>query len=196
MKNPILIDIPNQFESRRLILRTPREGDSRIVFPAIEETRETLRRWIPWSPPAKTMEEAEEDLREAIASVQMRRSIRFLVFNQENGEFIGQALFHSFNWKIPRCEIGYWVRASKQNQGYMTEAVERMTSFGFEVLKMARIDIHCDTENIASYRVAEKAGYVREGVLRNHRRNIKRELADTVVYAVIPDDWTKRGQGN
>lgn len=185
--NPILLDIPEQFESERLLLRIPRRGDSQIIYPALRESLPTLRQWLLWAYELQSLRHSEAELREAIIRFHQRRTLRWLLFRQADGEFVGMAEFHSFNWSIPRCEIGYWARTSMTKQGYITEAVQRMTQFGFEVLHMARIDIHCDARNIASARVAEKAGYTLEGRLRHHRRDVKDELADTLIYAIVPE---------
>ena len=187
--NPILLDIPNQFESTRLILRNPLDGDGSITFPAIQETQETLTLWFPKIRIPHSIQEAEEHLREEQANLLLRHSIRLLIFRQDTGEFIGEAQFTNFDWNIPRCEIDYWVRSSMQRKGYMTEAIGRMTDFGFDVLHLERIAIHCDTNNVACYRLAEKTGYTLDGTLRNHRRHSDGQLADTVIYSMIPEAW-------
>ena len=193
--NPILLDIPNQFESTRLILRTPLDGDGSITFPALLETREPFARWFPEIRIPNSTQEAEEDLRAEQANLLLRQTIRLLIFRQDTGGFVGEAQFTNFDWNIPRCEIEYWVRTSMQKQGFMTEAIERMTDFGFDVLQMARISIHCDPNNVAGVRVAEKAGYLLEGTLRNHRRQSDGQLADTAIYSMIPDVWRKLKTG-
>jgi ribosomal-protein-serine acetyltransferase len=189
--NPILLDIPNQFESTRLILRTPLDGDGSITFPALLETQETFARWFPNVHIPTSIQEVEEYLREEQANLLLRQSIRLLIFRQDTGKFVGESQFTNFDWGTPRCEIEYWVRTSMQKQGFMTEAVKRMTDFGFDVLHMARISIHCDPNNTAGVRVAEKAGYLLEGTLRNHRRQSDGQLADTAIYSMIPGVWNK-----
>jgi len=65
----------------------------------------------------------------------------------------------------------------------MTEAVRTLTTFGFETLKLARIEIRCDERNGASARVAEKAGFAMEGLFRKDARDPKGALRDTGIYA-------------
>ena len=188
--NPILLDIPHQFESRRLIFRTPLDGDGSIIYPAIQETRDALEQWTSIVYVADSPADAEENIRAARADLLLRQAIRLLIFRQDSGEFVGEAQFYNFDWAVPRCQIAYWMRTSMQRQGFMTEAVQRMTDIGFDILNMSRIEISFDINNQANYRVAEKAGYVREGTLRNHRRRPNGELGDTAIYSMIPDDWT------
>jgi len=187
--NPILLDIPHQFESRRLILRTPLDGDGSIIYPAVQETQDLLHRWSSTVFIAESVADAEENIRGARADLLLRQAIRLLIFHQTSGEFVGEAQFYDFDWSVPRCQLGYWARASMQKQGFMTEAVQRMTDIGFDILNLERIDISFDAENQANYRVAEKAGYKLEGRLRNHRRRRDGQLTDTVLFGMISSDW-------
>lgn len=186
--NPILIDIPNQFESRRLIFRTPLDGDGNIIYPAIQESKADLEQWSNLPIP-ESLEASEENIRSARANLLLRHTIRLLIFRQDTGEFIGEMQFDNFDWDVPRCELSYWVRTSMQKQGFMTEALSRMTDVGFDILNLARIDLVFDANNTPNYRVAEKAGYQLEATLRHHRRRRDGQLGDTVIFGMIPEDW-------
>jgi RimJ/RimL family protein N-acetyltransferase len=89
---------------------------------------------------------------------------------------------------VPRFEIGYWVRASLEGQGYITEAVNGITDFAFNVLGAMRVEIRCDARNTRSAAVAQRAGYVQEARMRCQRRDPFGELTDTLVFARIADD--------
>jgi ribosomal-protein-alanine N-acetyltransferase len=66
------------------------------------------------------------------------------------------------------AHIGYWVDQRFANRGYTTRAVKLLTKFGFENLKLHRIEINLRPENEASKKVAAKAGYVLEGARNNY----------------------------
>jgi ribosomal-protein-alanine N-acetyltransferase len=59
--------------------------------------------------------------------------------------------------------IGYWIDRNFANRGYTTSAVEMLTHYAFEVLKLHRVEINLRPENASSRRVAEKAGFIFEG---------------------------------
>src|SRR3954454_14480050 len=63
-------------------------------------------------------------------------------------------------------EIGYWMRAEARGRGYMTRAVALASRWAF-AQGAARVQLRADVENAASCRVAEKAGFTRDGVLRS-----------------------------
>ena len=59
--------------------------------------------------------------------------------------------------------IGYWIDRNYANRGYTTKAVEMLTQYAFDLLKLHRVEINLRPENVPSRRVAEKAGYLLEG---------------------------------
>ena len=62
------------------------------------------------------------------------------------------------------AHIGYWIDREYANRGYMTEAVNMVTDFAFNELELHRIEINIRPENSPSIRVAEKCGYLYEGL--------------------------------
>jgi len=83
-----------------------------------------------------------------------------------------------------QAELGYWLGVPYWNQGYITEAVRRVTAFAFAERAVHRVQAGCFPRNGASARVMEKAGMQYEGVLRGYVR--KGEIfEDVAMYAVV-----------
>ena len=83
--------------------------------------------------------------------------------------------------------LGYWVRSTAAGRGVATQAARLMARFAFEQVGLHRVEILAAIPNIASQRVAEKAGAVREGVLRN-RLLIRGVSYDAILFSLIPED--------
>jgi hypothetical protein len=64
--------------------------------------------------------------------------------------------------------------------------------WGFEEWPWVRLSWRCSSSNLASQRVAEKAGLQREGILRSHALDPDGSRRDTVCYAVLRDEWRQR----
>jgi RimJ/RimL family protein N-acetyltransferase len=80
--------------------------------------------------------------------------------------------------------IGYWLAEPFWGRGIATAALEHLTQYAFEAHALRRISSVVMSPNIASMRVLEKAGYVREGVMRN--AVVKRgEVYDLVLFALV-----------
>jgi RimJ/RimL family protein N-acetyltransferase len=181
--DPLLLDLPDEIVTQRLVLRPPRAGDGAAMNEAILETIEALQRWMPWATPVPTPEQTEAWCRGSGADFVARRQLPMLLFLRDGGPFVGSGGMPRLDWEVPRFEIGYWVRRRFEGQGYAAEAVGAFTRFAFETLGAQRVEIRTDDRNDRSSRVAERLGYRLEGVLRNEGRDAY-GLRDTRVYAL------------
>lgn len=184
MSNPILLDIPEQFESNRLLIRAPRSGDGPALNEAVVESFNELRQWLPWAKTIPTIEESEEYCRAAYAKYLSKEDLALLLFCKTTGQLIGCSGLHRIDWDIPKFENGYWCRTSQTNKGYITEASHRVSLFALETLGANRVEIRIDTKNQASIRVPSKLGYTLEGTLHNDSRDNNDELSSTNIYAI------------
>jgi ribosomal-protein-alanine N-acetyltransferase len=99
------------------------------------------------------------------------RSISLGIWLNEGGEqkLIGQITLGGIIFGAMRgAHIGYWIDQRFASRGYTTRAVKLLTKFGFDGLKLHRIEINLRPENEASKKVAVKAGYVLEGARSNY----------------------------
>jgi RimJ/RimL family protein N-acetyltransferase len=84
-------------------------------------------------------------------------------------------------------EIGYWVAAEARGRGVGTTATRLVAEWAFDVeQRLERLQLRADVRNAASNRVAEKAGFTREGVLRSSRRNVRLgRRVDFVMWSLL-----------
>ncbi|WP_242246031.1 GNAT family N-acetyltransferase [Bacillus cereus group sp. BfR-BA-01523] len=185
--NSILLDVPLQIETDRLILRAPLQaGDGNVVHQAIKDSINELKQWLLLFQSIPTVEETEIILRNAHIDFLKRESFRYLIYLKGTNDFIGTASLHGINWKISKCEIGYWINTQFSGNGYMTEAVSELTNLGFQLLKFRRIEIRCESNNTKSRAIPEKLGFELEGILRNEDLSADgKELTDTCIYAKV-----------
>ena len=131
------------------------------------ENREWLSPWEATIPPI-----SEESLSELPSFFEMvkilnhearqGRSMSFAIWHGHN--LIGQISLGGVIYGAMRGgHIGYWIDRNFANRGFTTKAVEMLTQYAFNVLKLHRVEINLRPENAASRRVAEKAGYIFEG---------------------------------
>jgi RimJ/RimL family protein N-acetyltransferase len=137
---------------------------------------------MPWANPVQSAEDYEILARRMMARRILREEFMLLVFRKSDGLLAGSCGMHHIDWDVPRFEIGYWLRTSLTGQGYVTEAVNGLTTFCRDVLHAKRLEIRCDTRNTRSAAVAERAGYQLEAHFRADRRGTRGEISDTLVY--------------
>lgn len=102
-----------------------------------------------------------------------------------NGEAVG-GIGLIFGQDIDRrsAEIGYWLSEEYWGRGIVTEAVQGLTKYAFQHFDLARIWACVFAWNPGSMRVLEKAGYAREGILRQAATKDGQTI-DVVMYAIV-----------
>jgi len=98
------------------------------------------------------------------------RSVRFLIYKiVEPNYLIGMVTLNEIiRGCFQSCFIGYKIDESHQNQGYMTEAVSAIVSYGFNKMKLHRIEANIMPKNKGSIRVVEKLGFINEGLSKSY----------------------------
>jgi RimJ/RimL family protein N-acetyltransferase len=189
MTDPLLIDVPERILTRRLVLRPPRKGDGAALCEAVQASLDDLRPWVPWARVEPTPADSEAYARRMQARFRLREDLPFLILERDSagrdGRVLGATGLHHIDWTVPRLEIGYWRRSGHGGQGIVTEAVRALARMAFDALRAERVEIRMDDRNVASRRVAERAGFTLEGVLRRDCRTAGGGLRDTRVYARV-----------
>ena len=94
---------------------------------------------------------------------------------------------HGFVDRVPLhrfANLGYWVRSSAAGRGVAPAAVRLLADWAFRETDLLRLEIVAAVGNRRSQRVAEKAGAIREGVLRD-RLLLHGQPHDVVIYAIL-----------
>jgi RimJ/RimL family protein N-acetyltransferase len=183
--NPILLDVPVELQTQRLILRTPRPGEGKIVYPSVRASIEELKTWMPWASDAYNEDAAEEWCRKAAADFIVRNQLQFCIFLRD-GRHAGNIGAFRFKWEIPACEIGYWLRTDLVGRGLMTEAAQALNNMLAGTLHMRRIQIVCDNLNRRSYGVAERCGFSLDGTIRASCKSPDNDsLRDERIYSKL-----------
>ncbi|HTT11860.1 MAG TPA: GNAT family N-acetyltransferase [Burkholderiaceae bacterium] len=185
--DPLLLDLPDQFETERLLIRAPRTGDGRVVYEAIVETLQDLRRFpssLRWALEPPSVDRSESFCRRGAAFWLLRADLPMLLLHKTTGEFVGGCGLHRFDWAERRFEIGWWCRKRYQRQGLITEAAREVIAYAFAHLGARRVFALGDDANAASWRVCERAGMTYEGTLRGERADPDGTRRDMRMYAV------------
>lgn len=180
-----LLEIPEQIETERMILRAAQLGDGPQTFAAVLESVNDLAPWMPWVHPEPKLKSSEEFHQQAQLKWATREMLDFQWTDKITGALVGKGGFHTINWDIPKFEIGYWVRTSMTGRGFCTEAVNALVSFANQYLGATRLEICSDPRNGKSRRVAERCGFNLEGILRRNMRDPYGGLRDSCMYAKV-----------
>ncbi|WP_048440475.1 GNAT family N-acetyltransferase [Caenimonas sp. SL110] len=189
MIDPVLIALPGQIETARLLMRPPQAGDGSLLLPAATESLAELQRFLSsaaWMAHEQTLESAEIYCRKAHANFVARKDLSFLLIEKVTGQVVGEAGLHRIEWATPKVEIGYWGRTSRTRHGFVSEAVEALCVYAFDHLRAVRVELITVEDNERSRRLAERCNFELEGILRNERRAPGGELRNACIYARFP----------
>ena len=178
IKRPILLDLPMPIRTPRLVITPTYPEFAEQLFNAKMESIPELLEWMAWAVGDQgTLEDQKERMCKWQAEFILREELKMLVFTHD-GEFVAATGLHRINWDIPRCDIGYWCKSSAQGNGYITEMANALTRYAFDVLKMRKVGIHVDKENMKSAAVANRLGFVHEyddrgGITKPHTDELR-----------------------
>jgi RimJ/RimL family protein N-acetyltransferase len=102
-----------------------------------------------------------------------------LVVDPGDDRLLGSAGIVHVDREEGRCELGYWMAREGRGRGLATRAVRMLSGWVFDNVPVDRIEIHAEPDNSASRRVAERAGFTFEGVLRSYfvNKGVRRDAA-------------------
>jgi RimJ/RimL family protein N-acetyltransferase len=115
------------------------------------------------------------------------RAAPFAIVDASNGGLVGSVSLIRIEWAHQRAEVGYWLARDGRGAGHATRAVRLICAWGFRTLELERVDLIAATGNAASQRVADRAGFTREAVLRSFMRMGSQRL-DMVMFGLLADE--------
>ena len=169
-------------QTKRLHLRKPRMEDATAIFDGYAQDPEVTR-YLVWKP-HKNIQETEQFLLACGQLWQREKDFAYAITLKETETLIGMFGLHPMNLKI---EVGYALAQPYWGKGYMTEVLHAVIHWAFTQPDIFRVQAFCDVDNIGSARVMEKAGMLREGLLRRYvlHPNISAEPRDVYMYAIV-----------
>ena len=171
-------------ETPRLILRPLCLGDARDLFAYARD--EQVSRHVLWDT-HESLRQSREFLRGALRQYRRGQPGSFAIVLKESGRMIGTVGFMWINLDHRSGEVGYSLNRDYWNRGLMTEALRQVVAFGFDTLRLNRIEAQHEVDNPASGRVMAHVGMRFEGVLRQRLKN-KGRYVDVALYSILRGD--------
>jgi RimJ/RimL family protein N-acetyltransferase len=171
----------------RLRLRPFSEADAGALF-ALHSSAHVLRYWDspPWTEPAR----AERFLAACRRMAEEGSGVRLALDRTSDGTFLGWCGLSRWNPEHRSAALGYCLDDAAWGCGYATEAAGAVLQWAFDTLDLNRVQAETDTRNLASARVLEKLGFVREGTLREDCV-VDGDVSDSWVFGLLRREWRR-----
>lgn len=183
---------PVELVDGEIVVRPYRTEDIPALYEAARESIPELSAWMPWCHADYSIAETRSFILSRAEAWARDAEYGFGVFDKKSGRFLGGVGLNFVNRNHDMANLGYWVRSSATGRGVAAKATRLVARFGLERLGFQRLEILAATGNVASQRVAEKAGAVKEAVLRKRLR-LHGKPVDGVLYSLVVEDLI---QGN
>ncbi|MEI5908986.1 GNAT family protein [Bacillus spongiae] len=170
-----------KIETERLILRELIENDAQDILNCFSN-EDVLRHY--GQKPLANLEQVKNIIKNFTINYKEKRGIKWGIEINGTKGVIGTIGFHDWSSEHKRADIAYALLPEHWGNGYATEAIMNVISYGFNELKLTRIGAVVFTENKQSNKLLAKLGFEKEGVLRNYmyQNNIP---YDTNVYSLL-----------
>ena len=150
--------------TQNIELRLIDRPQSEPLFRLIDSNREHLRRWHPWV----DLMRSTGDVNKAISVWQLQhaKNLGFCAGIWFNETLCGIINHLNVDWLNRSTSLSYWLAASHQGKGIMTECCRAFINHAFDTWRLNRISIGCASDNVRSRAIPERLGFNFEGIIR------------------------------
>jgi ribosomal-protein-alanine N-acetyltransferase len=184
-----LPETPPAIERYGVLLRPPQTTDYLEWAKLRERSRAFLVPWEPtWPVDDLTRGAFRRRLKRYAEDQRTDQAYAFFIFRQEDNVLVGGLTLANVRRGVAQAgSLGYWLGEPFVRRGYMSAAVKALLPFTFGTLKLHRVEAACIPTNVASIRLLEKCGFVREGYAREYLC-INGLWQDHLLYARLAGD--------
>jgi RimJ/RimL family protein N-acetyltransferase len=148
-----------------------------------------IRKWMRLDDQLPDQAEAQANIDRAARAWEEGTWAVFRIVDATTDEVVGGVNLRFGEHDI--AEISYFLRASARGRGLATRAVRLVVRWAFDKLAIERIELRVHAESAPSRRVAERAGFTREGVERASRAWPDGTRFDSIVYSLLRTDLSR-----
>lgn len=178
-------------ETERILIRKLKLSDADDIYANIKG--KVMARWTIALPHPYPQDGAVKYIRRTQRQWRAGKGYAFGIVSKETERVIGGASLARVDHKHKCGELGFWIARRHWSQGLTTEAVQLVLRFAFEQLKLHRIYASAFEANIASWRVLEKCGFKREGVMREAIWRYKKRH-NFVNYGILKPEYQEASE--
>lgn len=145
-----------------------------------------MARWLPEEKLPFEEEQARAFIDDAATHLSTGKSVALAIADASTDQAVGSVTLHV--WGARHWSVGYWVAVDQRQRGLATEAVTKLSRWAFAANpNLARLSLYTLPGNEPSQKVAERAGFRREGLLRRWAE-VNGDQLDWIMFSLIRED--------
>jgi len=170
----------------RLVLRQIVPGDAADLF-SIHGDPEVQK--YDSDPPMHAIAEAVEAIQQIRQHFVSKKSITWGITLKGENRIIGNFVFFFWGLAYYKADLGYSIARTYWRRGIATEALRAILQFGFETLRLHRVNVDTRVDNLASVRLMHKVGFHPEGVRRECVLNADGTYQSWGLFGMLEDEY-------
>lgn len=172
------------------------DKDLRLALPELRQAEEAVRvvqlniehlkPWMPWAVDEYSIDHARQWIKRTLDD--FARDGRFSALILKNDAIIGTIGFHDLDTANRHAAVGYWIDKEYEGRGIVTKCCKVLIDYLFDTMKLNRVQINCNVENVRSRAIPERLGFKLEGILRQMEL-VDGRFGDWAVYGLLESEW-------
>lgn len=141
------------------------------------------------APPCE-LKEAKNFIKKANLDIKNRSAYEFGIELKENKDLIGTINLSNINKKNKNAEVGIWLAKEYWDKGLSTEALNLILQFGFEKLRLEKIQARVLHKNVRAQKLLKRIGFKLEGKLRR-KTFFNNQWFDDFIFGMLKKEFKK-----
>ena len=169
-----------------LRLELTAEKHARGLFDAVDANREHLSQFLPWVDNMQSVDDFRDYIKNCELLYQQNKEVSFVILL--DGLVVGRIGLHYLNLQNKNAAIGYWLIKDAEGKGIISKSCRAIITYGFQELKLHRIEIKAAIGNFKSQAIPEKLNFKKEGILRQAEL-VNNKFLDLFIYSILDFEW-------
>jgi ribosomal-protein-alanine N-acetyltransferase len=184
-------ELPDTMETDRLVMRSYCEEDGDVLYEASHRNAGHLARFEKKNVifGLHDREQARSVARELEEAWVAHQYYFVGLFDKQDCSWVGQVYLSATDWDLPEFAIGFVADVDHEGMGYLTEAVTKLLTVLFTNLGVHRVIADCNEDNVRSRRLLDRCGFMKEGHLRQNKRNPDGSYHGDLLFGVLRQEF-------
>lgn len=184
-----MTNVCKHIKTPRLLLRAFNNNDANALQQLLASNKAYMLPYIPWAKDEpQTVKEKEAKIEEWNNEFSNNTKYSYGVFDKSNNALIG--VFFMFTRQGDNIlEIGYIIDQKCSGKGYASECTYALTKLCFEEIKIEKVVIVCNQQNVASAKIPEKIGYTHEYTMRKVEKNSDGSRKKDMIWVMFIEEF-------
>jgi len=168
------------------LIRPVNSVDTELFFSLVDRNRKRLEDFFAGTVARnKNINDTRIFISEIIDKSENRKYFPFVIQDTTTQALAGFIDIKNLDWNIPKAEVGFFIDENYEGRGIITKAVAKIRDYCFDFLKIKKLFLRTHEKNTGTRKVAEKNGFILEGVIRCDYKTTSGVIVDLMYYGQI-----------